>query len=47
MICRVEAAWTLHPATRALLLEMAAEYDVAVECEEQARRRGEVLIRRA
>jgi hypothetical protein len=26
-ICRVEAAWTMHPPTRALLLQLAEEYE--------------------
>jgi hypothetical protein len=26
-ICRIEAAWTLHPPTRTLLLQMAEEYE--------------------
>jgi hypothetical protein len=26
-ICRVEAAWTLHPPTKALLLGLAREYE--------------------
>lgn len=32
-ICRAEAGRTLHPESRALLLQMAAEYDLVAELE--------------
>jgi hypothetical protein len=34
-ICRVEAARTVHPPSRALLLQMAAEYDLVAEREKE------------
>ena len=36
-ICRTEAAWTLHPLTKALLLQMAEEYEAVASAAPGAR----------
>ena len=39
-ICRTQAAWATNPATKALLLELAREYDTADLREERIMRRS-------